>query len=324
METRIRERFHDAILQEAMHRYGIDAHQIQPLDAFESFIYEFERQDLAYILRINHSLRRSEALIEGEVEWINYLAAGGVSVAPAINSQSGKLVEAIEDGQGGQFLTTAFVKAQGRSPRRLWTPTLYAEFGRLLGRMHALAEHYRPSRPEIRRPAWDDESMDFPALYLPDSEAVAKQKYQALCEYARRLPTNPQTYGLVHFDAHGGNCLVDDAGRLTMFDFDDCTYTWYANDIAIAISNIAWGSPDAPAIASHFIRGYRQAYPLDRKWLREIPVFLKMVEIFTYAVFFRDNDATHLTDPDSQRYLRDLKYNIEHAVPTFSFDFETL
>ncbi|GAB4162730.1 MAG: hypothetical protein Fur0021_37190 [Candidatus Promineifilaceae bacterium] len=103
MEQQIRDRYCDAVLQEAMRRYGITSSQIRALDAFESFIYEFERGPDAYILRIAHSLRRSEALILGEVDWINYLAAGGVSVARAIASEAGKLVEAIADEQGGGF-----------------------------------------------------------------------------------------------------------------------------------------------------------------------------------------------------------------------------
>jgi Ser/Thr protein kinase RdoA (MazF antagonist) len=133
MEQTIRDRFSDRVLREAMHRYAIEDGQIRPLDAFESFIYEFERGPEDYILRISHSLRRSAALIEGEVDWINYLAAGGVSVARAVRSETGKLVEAIADEQGGYFLTTAFVKAQGQPPWDLWTPALYQSYGRLLG-----------------------------------------------------------------------------------------------------------------------------------------------------------------------------------------------
>ena len=63
MEQQIKDRYRDTILQEAMLRYGIANDQIRPLDAFESFIYEFERGPSTYILRIGHSLRRSDALI---------------------------------------------------------------------------------------------------------------------------------------------------------------------------------------------------------------------------------------------------------------------
>src|SRR5215211_121047 len=113
MNQLIKDRYNDTILQEAIQRYGIAKDKIHGRKAFESFIFEFERDSEPYILRLAHSFRRSEALILGEVDWINYLAEGGVSVAKAIPSEAGKLVEVIEDQQGGSFLATAFVKAQG-------------------------------------------------------------------------------------------------------------------------------------------------------------------------------------------------------------------
>src|SRR5687767_9827062 len=101
MDSQIISRYKESILQQTLQRYGIAPHQIKPLDAFESFIYEFERDGLGYILRIGHTFRKSAALIQAEVDWINYLARGGVSVARAIPSENGNLVEAIEDNQGG-------------------------------------------------------------------------------------------------------------------------------------------------------------------------------------------------------------------------------
>jgi len=329
MEQQIEDRYSDLILQEAIWHYRIPSDQIRPLDAIENFVYEFEREGHSYILRIGHSLRRSEAMIQAEVDWINYLAAGGVSVSQAIQSESKKFVEVIDDGQGGQFLVTAFAKAQGQPPHGLWTPTLYTAFGHLLGSMHALSERYRPSQLAWRRPEWDDEIMDFVALYLPPSEHVAQQKYQALSDHLRTLPTDSRYYGLVHFDAHEGNILVNEAGHLTLFDFDECTYSWYANDIAIALFAMAMDTPDVPAFTqkfmSHFLRGYRMAYPLDRRWLREMPVFLKMVEIFTYAVIHRDfDDLNNITDRWCARFMVGRKYKIEDDVPCIDFDFESL
>ena len=152
MERRIKERFNDSILQEVMQCYGIASDQIHLLDGFESFIYEFERGGGSYILRIAHSLRRSEDLIKGEVDWINYLAAGGASVARAILSDQGRLVEAVDDGKGGSFLVTAFTKAPGRPPWEVgWSPELYMAYGQLLGRMHALSKGYKLANPAWKR-----------------------------------------------------------------------------------------------------------------------------------------------------------------------------
>lgn len=187
MDQKIRDRYHAGILQATLPRYAIAPDQIRLLDAFESFIYEFVRPDGAYILRLSHTLRKSEALIQGEVDWINYLAAGGVGVARAIPSVNSHLVEAIDDGQGGHFLATAFVKAHGQKPWDIWTPTLYETYGRLLSHMHALTQHYEPANPAWRRPAWDDESMNFVEHYLPAAEVAARQKFQALRAYPHSL-----------------------------------------------------------------------------------------------------------------------------------------
>lgn len=328
MEQQIRDRYNDTILQEAMRRYGIAGGQIRPLDAFESFIYEFERDSQAYILRIGHTLRKSEALVLGEVDWINYLAAGGVSVARAIPSVRGQLVEAVEDGQGGQFLVTAFVKAQGQPPWDLWTPGLYESYGRLIGSMHSLAESYRPAEPAWQRPEWDDESMEFVERYLPASETAARQKYHVLCAHLRSLPKTCSTYGLIHQDAHGSNFLVDEAGTITLFDFDDCAYSWFINDIAIVLFYIVMDADDWPAFTAefmtHFLRGYRQVRLLDPQWLKEIPNFLKLRELELYAVMHRDFEVSNIDNWWCARFMRNRKEKIEQDRPFIDFDFESL
>jgi amicoumacin kinase len=328
MEQQIRERFSDSVLHQAMRRYGIADNQIRPLDAFESFIYEFERGPGSYILRISHSLRRSAALIQGEVDWINYLAAAGISVARALRSESGELVEAIGDGQGGYFLTTAFVKAQGQPPWDLWTPTLYRSYGRLLGSMHHLAQYYQPAEPAWRRPSWDDDIMEFVERYLPASEAAAKQTYRLVCDHLRTLPRDSASYGLIHQDAHGSNFFVDQAGAITLFDFDECAHSWYANDIAIALFYTVMDAQDWPAFTrefmTHFLQGYGQAHRLDARWLQELPHFLKAREIELYAVAHRDFDVSNIEHEWMARFMRDRKHKIEHDVPTIDFDFASL
>lgn len=311
-----------------MQRFGIANGQIRPLDAFESFIYEFERDTESYILRISHSLRRSEDLIQGEVDWINYLAGGGVSVAMAVGSQNGNLVEAVGDGNGGHFLATAFMKAPGRKPWELWSPALYQTYGKLLGSMHALAVAYHPPKPEWKRPEWDDQIMEFVESYLPPSEGAVKHKYRALCDHLYTLPKPASSYGLIHQDAHGSNLFVDEQGKITLFDFDDCAYSWFINDIAIVLFYIVMDAPDWPSFTfefmTHFLRGYRQVYSLEPKWLKEMPVFLKMREMELYAVIHRDFDVRQIDDAWCDRFMRERKYKLEHDVPFIDFDFESL
>ncbi|MGE5378108.1 MAG: phosphotransferase enzyme family protein, partial [Bacteroidota bacterium] len=200
MDQRIKARYNDTILQEAIRRYGIAKDQIHSLDAFENFIYEFERDSHAYILRITHTLRRSEPVVLGEVDWINYLAESGVSVAKAICSESGKLVEVIEDQSGGAFLVTAFVKANGQAPWDLWTPNLYQSYGTMIGRIHSLSKSYQPNQAAWKRPDWDDGLFAFVDQYLPESESIARKKYEDICSHVNTLTKDRESYGLTHQD----------------------------------------------------------------------------------------------------------------------------
>ncbi len=328
MEQLIKDRYSDAILQEAMQRFDISKEKIHLLDSFESFIYEFEHGSGSYILRIAHSSRRNKALIQGEVDWINYLSDGGVSAARAVLSARGNLVEAIEDGQGGAFLATAFVKAQGGAPWELWSPQLYETYGHLIGRMHALSKQYQPTRPEWTRPVWDDDMFEFVDHYLPDSESIAKKKYKEACAHVNSLPKGGDHYGLTHQDAHGNNLFVDQTGGITLFDFDECAYNWFVNDIAVVLFYIVQDAEDWTVFTQefmiHFLKGYVQACPLDPAWLKEIPHFLKIREIELYAVMHRDFDVTNITDEWCARFMQDRKKKIDLDVPYIDFDFDSL
>jgi Ser/Thr protein kinase RdoA (MazF antagonist) len=329
MEKEIKDRFHEGILQEAMRRYGIGEGEIQLLDGFESFMYEFQQDGGDYILRLAHTRRRSVELIQGEVDWINFLAAGGAGVARAVLSRQGKLVEAVEDGRGGQFLATAFVKARGDHPRgAVWTPEFYERYGGALGRIHALSKRYQPADPTWRRPEWDDPIMMQVESLLPPSEAITVARYQELMAHLQALPKDSEGYGLIHQDFHSGNLFVDEEGRITAFDFDDCVYSWYIYDIAMVLFYAALWAEDAAAFTEafmpRFLQGYRRENLLDPVWLADMPHFLKLREIDLYAIIHRSFDLENLTGPFEIHYMRGRKERLEGAVPVIDFDFPSL
>jgi Ser/Thr protein kinase RdoA (MazF antagonist) len=329
MEKRIKARYDDHILRQAMLSFDIEDGHIHLLDGFESFIYEFNRKGESFILRIGHSLRRSENLIRGEVDWINYLYQGGASVAKAILTVDGELVAPIPDSHGGHFLATAFEKANGTPPgNEEWSEVLYEQYGRLLGRMHALSKNYLPSKPALKRPEWDDPGMLDMDSWLPESESLVLDKYLSLKAHLDSLPRTGDSYGLIHQDAHAGNFFLDEAGTITLFDFDDCAYSWYINDIAIVLFYIVIGVEDQAnftrVFMTHFLHGYRQENDFDPGWLREIPSFLKLREIDLYGVIHRSFDVDNIDHPWVEMFMQDRKNRIENEVPFINFDFETL
>lgn len=116
MDTRIRELYDDSILDEALARYGVAKEDVSLPDGFESFIYEYRKGGERYALRVSHSLHRTSDMIQGELEWLNYLVAGGVPAARAVLSARGNLVEPIPVVDGSHFTAVAFEWALGEHP----------------------------------------------------------------------------------------------------------------------------------------------------------------------------------------------------------------
>lgn len=330
MDPRIAARFNESILQTAMQDYGISPNTIQMLDGFESFIYEFQRPDGNFILRIGHSDRRSPDLIRGEVDWINYLAANNTSVARAILSDNGKLVETINDNHGGQFLCTAFVRASGSEIKKNQiNDSYFRNYGRLIGRMHALAKHYQVSNPAWTRYAWDSPQNNTAEMQMPKKESIALAKYHEVLDHLHSLPCDAEGYGMIHQDAHPGNFFIDDNYTITLFDFDDCVYGHFIYDIAMVLFYTAINEQDPEAFTTQFmpvfLSGYLEENGLDAKWLAEIPHFLKLREIDLFAaIHFSFADGDNPDHPWCARYMKGRRERIENDVPVINFDWAKL
>ena len=329
MDPKIAALFNDDILKTAREHYAVAADNIRLLDGFESFIYEFDRDDGQFILRIGHSHRRSPDLIRGEVDWINYLASGGVTVARAVLSQTGNLVELIEDGHGGQFLCTSFVKAKGGpAGKNQINERLFRNYGRLLGQMHALAKTYQPSASTWKRHAWDDPLNNTPDRQLPQSETLLRQRYQSLYKHLQSLPRDTDGYGLIHQDAHLGNLFVDKDYTMTLFDFDDSVYGHFIYDIAMVLFYIVmWDTNDMTSFTRRFmptfLQGYREHNNLDPHWLAELPYFLKLREIDLFAaILFTMGEKP--ADEWAHNYMNGRRAKIENDIPYIEYDWDAL
>lgn len=291
MEQHIIQRYTDAIKAQIWQRFKIDEATLKELDGFESFIYEYEYEDEARILRVSHSDRYSSNQIHGEIDFLRYLDANGANVAGVYLSSQGHPVEIFADGHGGEYLVSSFRKAPGAHLGQ-WSEEFMQHYGETIGRLHRLSKDYRPAKEEWTRLHWDNPEMlnylDW--LQARDAELYASQ--EKLVAYLHNLPRDDKSYGLIHQDAHGGNFFVH-KGKITLFDFADACYAWYAMDVALVLF-YALSSPREDTIAfteqfmRNFLLGYRREFDLDSKWLAEIPYFMRQREIDLWAFIERD------------------------------------
>jgi Ser/Thr protein kinase RdoA (MazF antagonist) len=150
-------------------------------------------------------------------------------------------------------------------------------------------------------------------------------------DHLHTLPRDPQSYGLIHFDAHTSNLFVDDHTDppiITLFDFDDCAYSWFANDIAIVLFYAISTAKNPPEATQNFmipfLRGYRRENRLDPAWLAEIPHFLKLREVDLYAMIHRSLGPGPYDDLWVAHFMDGRKQRLAAGLPYVAFDFTTL
>lgn len=330
MEREIELQFSNEVLSEAAQRFGMSPDSLKLLGDFENYVYEGTIDGVGYVLRLTHSSHRSTNMVLGELEWINYLAENEVRVAKALPSTSGKLAEEIQVGKD-YFVASVFQKAKGRPLDRTNpaepTREVITEWGRTIGRMHQATKHFAPSDPKFKRPQWFEDDLLCFEKHLPKEDKHIVGIGYSLLEYAQKLPKSQDSYGLIHTDVHSGNFFVDE-GKITVFDFDDSAYQWFASDIAIALYYTIWwkcngqqqSERDAYAkdFLTHFMMGYDAENKLDEYWLSELPFFLKLRDITLYTVFHKKFDQNNL-----QRYsklLDGIRARIEREVPIVALD----
>jgi Ser/Thr protein kinase RdoA (MazF antagonist) len=295
------------------------------IGAVENFVYDFPCRGRDLILRLTHSSHRTPELVRGELDWIHSLHENGASVCRPIPSAQGALVEVIPAGDTC-FIATVLERAQGERARaanpEIWNAELFRNWGRTIGRMHALTKRYTVPDPAIKRPEWHEEELIVNAgRYLPPSEAEALCAIEECVAWLSALPRDGESYGLIHTDVHQGNFHVHE-GEITVFDFDDCTYHWFAFDVAIPLYySVLWLPRDGGDRREEFARelmpplmaGYREENPLDAFWMRQIPGFLRFRDLQLYIFCFKKFDMTDLKE-NQARFFNLVKANVQEGV----------
>lgn len=328
MEPSISARFSESLVAETAARYGLKREELNLLGGFDSRVYEFDRPDGRFILRILQDPRRPMALVRGELDWIEHLARNGVPAARPIPSARGNLVETIPDSRGGDFLCVAFERAPGGEIRKdhIGDP-FFRCYGDLLGRMHAATKTYAPGNPAWRRPDWDAAGAISADIEMPSGQDEVMGIYRKLKDRLRALPRGSESYGLIHTDIHMGNLTITEDFNLSIFDFAECCYGHFIYDIAMVVFYSTDASDDHSEFVERFmppfLEAYREHNRIDPAWLAELPCFLTLREIDLYAEFLSYRAAGGINEW-RDKFLDGRKEKILAGQPYIDFDWPIL
>jgi amicoumacin kinase len=317
-------------------RQALDAWNItetpDPIGEEENFVYRVGEHR---ILRLTHSSHRTANLVRGDMDWIRHLSDHGVSVCRPVLSRRGDLVEVIPTGDT-YFVAALFPRARGaladRSDPAVWNEHLFRRWGQVTGRMHAATRSYQPSDPAIRLQTWEEEDLFVNAdRYLRPDDHLGRATLQDRLAWLQSLPRDPGSFGLIHTDIHQWNFFVHES-EITVFDFDDCTYSWFVEDLAMPLYYTLLGIPrenqeEREAFTRRFfhscMEGYRKEYHLDDFWLSQIPGFLRPRDLVLYIFCYKKFDISNLS-PAEALWCEMMRQALHSGAPPIELDFASL
>lgn len=237
-------------------------------------VYPYLDHGQLCFLRLAPMEEKNPAHVQAEIDFIEYLREQGYPVMRPIPDNAGQLTFLL-DSPWGTYIVSAFAAVTGAPIEDTpLTPEIVHAYGKSLGRLHALSAVY--DAPAIR-PAWNavlNRDIIQSAQASPAVLAACDKLFNAL----REQPADRCCYGLIHYDFEPDNVFWDASSHsISVIDFDDCLYGWYAMDVAQALNELEdeW--------AATFLEGYRSAFPFTAEQEATLPLMRQYIMLRSYA-----------------------------------------
>jgi Ser/Thr protein kinase RdoA (MazF antagonist) len=258
------------------------------LNVSENATYLIEDPDAGRsVLRVHRLGYHTEAEIASELAWMDALRAeAGIRTPRVLAAADGRRVVTVADDASGELRSCVrFEYLPGAEPADD-SAEHFAELGEITARMHRHAREWaRP--PGFTRFDWGYDAA-FGSLARwgrwqdgigvgPAERDVLGRLDATLKARLAAFGTGPGRYGLIHADTRLANLLVDDGGRVSVIDFDDCGFSWYLYDAGTSVSFFEH-EPQVPALIDGWLTGYRR--------IGDLPA-ADEAEIWTFIMFRR-------------------------------------
>jgi Ser/Thr protein kinase RdoA (MazF antagonist) len=231
-------------------RYGLKVRSCVLLRSLVNEVYRIGTDDRRYAFK----LYRRGGWSTGEVAWeqdlVAYVTGRGVACAAPVPLLDGSLCGELEAPEGPRpFALSEYV--EGTKPQPPASDELYRDFGRLIGRFHAVGASFRSSHP---RRAFDlSHALDQPLRAIAPHLADHTDRVTVLAGRARQeLSTRELSWGIRHGDVTLDN--VHRTGRgLVLHDFDLAGPGWLAADLTGVHATQYWHAFAAGYAAVHVL-----------------------------------------------------------------------
>ena len=252
-----------------------------------------------FLLRLTPERHRDAAQIAGELAFQLYLYDNGAPVVTPLRAGDRYILPVTMGGRS--YCAAAFSWADGRNwdERCDHEPEIFFRIGKALGHIHRLSKAYVPAGTEKRR-LWSESQhlLRAPALLQAYNPALCGIFRECMAEI-KSLPADGADFGLTHGDYLLSNYMITKDNRVTVFDFDECEYAWYAMDLAICMHCYLIGPAPAllPAQADAaeamlyvLLRGYTSETPVSREMLLRLQSLFRVRDFIYLSSILEKNE----------------------------------
>ncbi len=289
MNTIVQEHYSEQVLKDACALYNITYKAAKLIRANSNLIFDAGDK----ILRLSHSEIRTHKDIEAELAFLRFLQIKNLAVVQIVPSQQNNLWELLGT-PDNHFSVVCFEKIDGTKVEKdAWTEQHSYNLGVLTAQLHQAEQSFEVP-PNIIYKKWDELPEYDLYQHLPKDERQLTELHHQLVEQFKAYSIHSKNYGLIHYDIHSGNYLIDaQTQKLVLFDFEMVCYGWYAMDVAMvvyyAILHLNPNNPEAfeKDFLNLFWKGYETIYQLEDKDKAPIPAFVLYRDLMLYGYFNR-------------------------------------
>ncbi len=297
--------------------------EVKLIGTHQSYVYKGILNEKNVYVRITLSTHRTLSQLQGEIDMILYLHKNNFDLATPIMSKTNNYIETYSTNEY-DFHAVVFKEAEGLGVGVYpWSINVPKRVGVMNAKLHDLLSTYKPK--EILRPKWYENTFIVKAKeYLPNNHEKLLKVLDDLVTEIKTLKKDIKSYGLTHNDMVACNYNMTD-DKTTLFDFDEASYNYFINDIAVNLFYDALGwkgtvnVEDAIKAFESFIRGYKSIRDLDEYWISKIDLFMRLREIVLYVAIHRSKDINNL-DRWSKNYMEGRKERIESCLAFIDVD----
>lgn len=270
------------ILKESCDKYNIDFKKVKLVRNHHNYVYECEDK----FLKIIGSKIRSYNEIRNQIHFIEQLRKNDINVVKIIPTNSGQSCTEI-NGKEGSFSAICFKKITGNNfSKDDLNKDHFNKIGEFVGRLHNAANRMRL---EISYKKWDEIFINNSAEFLSGEEKI-RELYELLYSELKSYSEDRTVFGMIHYDFHRGNYLIDNQGDIVLFDFELSCKSWYSNEIGVILfwirrlEKIHKRDELEKFFLTEFWKGYEREFEIPQDEKRKIHKFalFRGIQIYGY------------------------------------------